>query len=203
MADVLVLYYSRYGATAALAREVARGVDSISGMSARLRTVPAVSAVSEATEKPIPEEGPPYATLADLDECSGLVLGSPTRFGNMSAALKYFLDGTGADWLKGTLSGKPAGVFTSSSSLHGGQESTLLTMAVPLLHHGMFLVGLPYTLPDVSSTTSGGSPYGATHVTWSREADRLDQVEIKLARALGARVAGLAGKLDAARPRLR
>ena len=203
MADVLVLYYSRYGATAELAREVARGVDSISGMSARLRTVPAVSAVSEATEKPIPEEGPPYATLADLDECSGLVLGSPTRFGNMSAALKYFLDGTGADWLKGTLSGKPAGVFTSSSSLHGGQESTLLTMAVPLLHHGMFLVGLPYTLPDVSSTTSGGSPYGATHVTWSREADRLDQVEIKLARALGARVAALAGKLDAARPRLR
>ena len=203
MADVLVLYYSRYGATAALAREVARGVDSISGMTARLRTVPAVSAVSEATEKPVPEEGPPYATLTDLKECSGLVLGSPTRFGNMSAALKYFLDSTGADWLKGTLSGKPAGVFTSSSSLHGGQESTLLTMAVPLLHHGMFLVGLPYTLPEISSTTTGGSPYGATHVTWSRDADRLDPVEIRLARALGSRVAGLAQKLDLASPRLR
>jgi NAD(P)H dehydrogenase (quinone) len=203
MGDVLVLYYSRYGATAALAREVARGVDSVSGMSARLRTVPAVSAVTEATQGPVPDDGPPYATLADLDECTGLVLGSPTRFGNMAASLKYFLDSTGADWLKGTLSGKPAGVFTSSSSLHGGQESTLLTMAVPLLHHGMFLVGLPYTLPEIGSTTSGGSPYGATHVTWSRDADRLDPVEIRLARALGSRVAALAQKLDLASPRLR
>lgn len=201
MGDILVLYYSRYGATEALAREVARGIESVSGMSARLRTVPAVSATCEATASPVPDKGPPYATLADLAECSGLLLGSPTRFGNMAAALKYFLDGTGADWLKGTLSGKPAGVFTSSSTLHGGQESTLLTMAVPLLHHGMYFVGLPYTLPEISTTTSGGSPYGATHVTWNRDGDRLDPVEARLARALGARVADLASKLDDASSR--
>lgn len=203
MGDILILYYSRYGATQALSREVARGVDSVAGMAARLRTVPAVSATCEATDSPVPEQGPPYATLADLDECSGLIMGSPTRFGNMAASLKYFLDGTGADWLKGTLSGKPAAVFTSSSSLHGGQESTLLTMALPLLHHGMFLVGLPYTLSEISSTRSGGGPYGATHVTWSRDADQLDPVEIRLARALGTRVAELARRLDDTSPRLR
>lgn len=203
MAEILVLYYSRGGTTEKLARQVSRGVESVPEMTARLRTVPPVSTVVEASAADVPDEGPPYVELEDLRECAGLALGSPTRFGNMSAALKYFLDSTGADWLKGTLSGKPAGVFTSSSSLHGGQESTLLTMAVPLLHHGMFLVGLPYTLPEISSTTTGGSPYGATHVTWSRDADRLDPVEIRLARALGSRVAGLAQKLDLASPRLR
>jgi len=197
MGDVLVLYYSRYGATEALAREVCQGVDSVDGMAARLRTVPAVSAATEATEPPVPDSGPTYADNTDLAECSGLVLGSPTRFGNMAAALKYFLDGTGSEWLAGALSGKPAGVFTSTSSLHGGQESTLLTMAVPLLHHGMLITGLPYTEPTLSTTTTGGGPYGASHVTWSRENDGLSDDEILLARLLGKRVAGVAKQLDA------
>ena len=195
MSDVLVLYYSRYGATEALAREVCQGVDSVAGMSSRLRTVAPVSAVTEAAESSVPDSGPPYATTQDLIDCAGLVMGSPTRFGNMGAALKYFLDGTGSDWIKGTLSGKPAGVFTSTSSLHGGNESTLLTMAIPLLHHGMLFVGLPYTEQDLATTTTGGSPYGATHVTWNRDVDELSAEEKRLARALGKRVADVAQRL--------
>ncbi len=195
MSDVLVLYYSRYGATEALAREVCHGIDSVNGMASRLRTVPAVSATTEASDPEIPEQGPPYATNADLAECSGLVMGSPTRFGNMAAALKYFLDGTGSEWLAGALADKPAGVFTSSSSLHGGQESTLLTMAVPLVHHGMLLTGLPYTESLLSTTTTGGGPYGASHVTWSRDNDKLSEDEVKLARLLGQRVAQVAKTL--------
>ena len=195
MSDVLVLYFSRYGATEALARKVCQGVDSVPGMASRLRTVPAVSAVTEATEVSVPDSGPPYASLQDLKDCAGIVMGSPTRFGNMGAALKYFLDSTGSDWIKGTLSGKPAGVFTSTSSLHGGNESTLLTMAIPLLHHGMILVGLPYSEEDLASTTTGGSPYGATHVTWNRDVDELSAAEKRLAIALGKRVADVARRL--------
>lgn len=194
-AEVLVLYYSRDGATEALAREVCRGVDSVDGMAARLRTVPAVSTVTESVEDAVPDSGPPYATASDLAECQGLVLGSPTRFGNMAGALKYFLDGTASEWLSGTLTGKPAGVFTSSSSLHGGQETTLLTMAVPLLHHGMVIVGVPYGEGALSTTTTGGTPYGASHVTWNRTADRLSDDEATVARALGRRVAGVAARL--------
>jgi len=195
MSDILVLYFSRNGATEALAREVCEGVDSVSGMSSRLRTVAPVSAVTEATEDSVPDSGPPYASLQDLKDCAGLVMGSPTRFGNMGAALKYFLDATGSDWMKGTLSGKPAGVFTSTSSLHGGNETTLLTMAIPLLHHGMLLVGLPYSEEDLASTTTGGSPYGATHVTWNRDVDELSAEEKRLANALGKRVADVARRL--------
>lgn len=196
MSEILVLYYSRHGATESLAREICDGIDSVDGMAARLRTVPAVSAAIEAAEDSIPDAGPPYATANDLVECAGLVMGSPTRFGNMAAALKYFLDGTGSEWLAGAAAGKPAGVFTSTSSLHGGQESTLLTMAVPLLHHGMLLVGLPYTEAAISTTTTGGSPYGATHVSWNRKADKLSSDEKQLARALGRRVADIARRLD-------
>ena len=195
MSDVLVLYYSTNGATEALAREVCNGVDSVKGMASRLRTVPPVSAVSEASEDAIPESGPPYVTNADLGECSGVVMGSPTRFGNMSSALKYFIDSTGGEWMKGTLIGKPAGVFTSTSSLHGGSETTLLTMAIPLLHHGMLYVGLPYSEEELATTTTGGSLYGATHVTWSRQADELSKDEKRLAFALGKRVARIAQKL--------
>lgn len=196
MADILVIYDSRKGSTEALAREICRGVDSVTGMSARLRTVPRVSSVSEAVEAPVPDSGPPFATLEDLTECAGLVLGSPTHFGNMSASMKYFLDGTVAVWFGGALEGKPAGLFTSTSSLHGGQESTLLSMAVPLLHHGMVIVGIPYTEPALSTTTSGGTPYGATHVTWNRKTVALSEDEQTLARALGKRVATLAGRLE-------
>lgn len=192
-----MLYYSRYGATEALAREVCRGVDSVKGMAARLRTVPPVSAVSEATENEIPDDGPPYVSSSDLAECSGIVMGSPTRFGNMSSALKYFIDSTGADWMKGTLIGKPAGVFTSTSSLHGGSETTLLTMAIPLLHHGMLYVGLPYSEEELSTTTSGGSLYGATHVTWGKNPDLLSDEEKVIAAKLGKRVAEIAAKLEA------
>lgn len=195
MSDVLVLYYSLHGSTEALAREVCRGVDSVSGMAARLRTVPRVSTVTEAVEDEIPDAGPPFATADDLTECAGLVMGSPTRFGNMAAPLKYFLDGTATQWLAGTAAGKPAGVFTSTSSLHGGHESTLLTMAVPLLHHGMLLVGLPYTEPAVQATTTGGSPYGAGHVSWNRKQDSLSDDERELARSLGKRVADIAKRL--------
>ena len=195
MSEVLVLYFSRYGATRALAREVCHGVDSVDGMASRLRTVPAVSAVTEAVEDDIPESGPPYAVVQDLVDCAGLVMGSPTRFGNMAAALKYFLDGTGSEWLAGSLCDKPAGVFTSTSTLHGGQESTLLTMAVPLLHHGMLLTGLPYTESALSTTTTGGTPYGASHITWNRKSDTLSDDEKHLARALGKRVADIARRL--------
>ncbi|MDX1508113.1 MAG: NAD(P)H:quinone oxidoreductase [Woeseiaceae bacterium] len=195
MAEILVVYYSRYGATEALAREVCAGVDAVDGMSARLRTVPAVSATTEAVDDAVPESGPPYATSRDIVECAGIVMGSPTRFGNMAAALKYFLDGTGSEWLSGAAVGKPAGVFTSTSSLHGGQETTLLTMAIPLLHHGMLIVGLPYTEEAVAATTTGGTPYGASHVTWNRDPDSLSDDEKRLARALGRRVAETAARL--------
>jgi NAD(P)H dehydrogenase (quinone) len=194
--EILVVYYSRFGATEALAREVCRGVDSIAA--SRLRTVPAVSTVTEATEADVPDDGPPYASREDLAECAGLVLGSPTRFGNMAAPMKYFLDGTGSEWLNGTLSGKPAGVFTSTSTLHGGQETTLISMALPLIHHGMLFCGIPFTEPALSTTTTGGSPYGASHTTWNREADSLSDEEKSLARALGRRVASIAVKLGQA-----
>jgi NAD(P)H dehydrogenase (quinone) len=174
---------------------VARGVDAVEGAAARLRTVPAVSSQTEATAPPVPPEGPPYASPEDLVECDGLVIGSPTRFGNMSAAMKYFLDGTSAQWLSGKLVGKPAGLFTSTGSLHGGQEATLLTMAVPLLHHGMLIVGLPYTESALTETTSGGTPYGASHVAGPDANPRLTGHEITLARALGRRVAETAVRL--------
>ena len=195
MSEILVLYYSRHGATEALAREVCRGVDAVKGASSRLRTVPPVSTVCEATADTIPADGPPYVNNDDLRDCGGLIMGSPTRFGNMAAPLKYFLDGTGSDWLSGTLSGKPAGVFTSTSSLHGGQETTLLTMAMPLLHHGMLLVGVPYTVAELSTTQSGGTPYGASHVSWNQTPTNLTEEEKVIARALGARIAKVALKL--------
>ena len=194
--EILVLYYSRYGATEALAREVCHGVDSIKTMAARLCTVPAISTVSEAVEDIVPNDGPPYAQHQDLKECAGLVIGSPTRFGNMAAPLKYFIDGTGSEWLNGALTGKPAGLFTSTSSLHGGQESTLLTMAIPLLHHGMLIVGLPYTETLLTETKTGGTPYGASHVTWNKSPNPLSNEEKHLARALGKRVARIAMNLD-------
>lgn len=195
MTEILILYYSRTGATEALAREVCHGVDSVAGAAARLRTVPPVSAVSEATAEPLPKDGPPYATTTDLAECAGLVLGSPTHFGNMAAPLKNFFDGTVNEWIAGTLTGKPAGLFTSTSSLHGGQETTLLSMALPLMHHGMLIVSLPYSEPAMRTTKTGGTPYGASHVTWSRDDDALSDDETSLARALGARVATTAIKL--------
>jgi len=199
MSEILVLYYSRYGATASLAREICQGIDAVAGTAARLRTVPAVSTVTTAQENEIPSEGPPYVTRDDLKECTGLVMGSPTRFGNMSAALKYFLDSTGSEWLNGTLSGKPAGVFTSTSSLHGGQETTLMSMALPLIHHGMLFIGIPYSEAALSSTTTGGTPYGASHVSWNRDSDSLSDDEKQLARALGKRVAQTALKLSSTR----
>ena len=198
MNDILVLYYSRFGATEALARHVCEGVDSVAGCAARLRTVPAVSAVTAAVEDEVPEIGPPFATRQDLAECAGIVMGSPTRFGNMAAPLKYFLDGTGSEWMSGTLAGKPAGVFTSTSSLHGGQETTLLTMALPLVHHGMIFVGIPYTEAALHSTTTGGSPYGASHVTWNKDPDKLAAEESELAAALGRRVAEISARLNPA-----
>jgi NAD(P)H dehydrogenase (quinone) len=198
MAEILVLYYSRGGATAELARHVCRGVESVPGASARLRTVPPVAAASEAAPRAVPASGPPYATLDDLREMAGLVLGSPTRFGNMAAPLKYFLDGTSSLWLTGGLAGKPAGVFTSTQTLHGGQETTLVSMMLPLLHHGMYLVGLPYTERALSETASGGTPYGASHVGGSEQAPALTAEEQSLAQVLGRRVAQLAVLLNAA-----
>jgi NAD(P)H dehydrogenase (quinone) len=186
---ILVLYYSRHGATRKLAELIAQGIESVPGVDARLRTVPAISTVTEATEPEIPANGAPYVEAQDLAECAGLALGSPTRFGNMASALKYFLDGTAAEWLAGTLAGKPAVVFTSTGSLHGGQESTLLSMMIPLLHHGMMVMGLPYTRPELMTTSSGGSPYGATH--WSGiDGDKaVTEDEKRLAIALGRRLA--------------
>jgi NAD(P)H dehydrogenase (quinone) len=195
MADVLVLYYSNSGSVRELARHIARGVDSVAGMAARVRTVPKISTVTEATEPAVPGDGPPYVTHADLAECVGLALGSPTRFGNMAAPLKYFIDGTGGEWMKGTLIGKPAAVFTSTASMHGGQESTLLTMMVPLLHHGMLIVGLPYSEPALSGTREGGTPYGASHVAGSANNLPLSETETQLAFALGKRLADVAQKL--------
>lgn len=195
MTEILVLYYSRYGSTANLADQVARGINSVDGCAARIRTVPAVSPDTEASAPAVPDSGAPYASVTDLEECAGLVMGSPTRFGNMAAALKYFLDGTAGAWLSGALAGKPAGVFTSTSSLHGGQETTLLTMAIPLLHHGMFLVGVPYSEPALSSTSTGGTPYGASHVAPEQTATALSEEETRIARALGRRVAETAVRL--------
>jgi NAD(P)H dehydrogenase (quinone) len=195
MHEILVLYYSRQGSTAALARQVCRGIETIPGMQARLRTVPAVSTTTQRIEAPVPEEGAPYATHQDLADCGGLVLGSPTRFGNMAAPLKYFLDGTSALWLSGALAGKPAGVFTSTQTLHGGQEATLLSMMLPLLHHGMYLVGLPFTERGLSQTRGGGTPYGAGHVAEVSGSGELSDMERELARALGARIAALAQRL--------
>lgn len=195
MPDILVLYYSRSGNVAQMAQQIARGIEEVHGMVARVRTVPAVSTVCEATEDNIPANGPPYASVDDLRECAGLALGSPTRFGNMAAALKYFLDGTGALWLSGALTGKPAAVFTSTASLHGGQETTLTSMMLPLLHHGMLLVGLPYSEPDLTSTTTGGTPYGASHLAGPDSNLALSEEEKRLCRALGQRLAKTAGLL--------
>ena len=186
---ILVLYYSRGGATASLAQQVARGVELVDGMSARLRTVPAVSANSEQTESDIPDDGPLYCEPDDLRHCAGLVLGSPTRFGNMAAPLKYFIDQTSGLWLSGSLVDKPAAAFTSTSSLHGGQESTLLTMMLPLLHHGMVIMGLPYSEAGLMTATSGGSPYGASHWAGDDNSRAVDDNEAALCRALGSRVA--------------
>jgi len=192
---ILILYYSRHGSVRKLAEMIAQGVESVPGCDARLRTVPAVSTVTEATEPEVPLDGAPYVELQDLEECDGLALGSPTRFGNMAAAMKYFWDGTSAQWLSGTLSGKPACVFTSTGSQHGGQESTLLTMMVPLLHHGMMVMGLPYTHPELMTTTSGGSPYGATHWSGLDGKKPFTDDEKRLAVAMGRRLAEAAVKL--------
>ena len=197
MPDILVLYYSRGGSVAALARQIARGIESVEGMQARLRTVPPVAAITQAAAPPVPPEGAPYVERQDLADCAGLLLGSPTRFGNMAAPMKHFLDGTGAEWASGTLVGKPAAVFTSTASMHGGQESTLLSMHLPLLHHGCLIVGLPFTEAALSSTTAGGTPYGASHVAGPGDDPALAEVEASLARALGRRVAWLARRLSA------
>ncbi|SFR85444.1 NAD(P)H dehydrogenase (quinone) [Dyella sp. OK004] len=193
--DILVLYYSRTGHTAQLARLIARGVEEVPGMQARLRQVPPVAPVTEVAQPPEPEDGAPYVTKQDLTDCAGLALGSPTRFGNMAAPLKHFLDTTGAEWASGALAGKPAAVFTSTSTMHGGQESTLLSMALPLLHHGMLLVGVPYTEPALTSTHSGGTPYGASHVAGPKGDNPISEHERELARALGRRLADVARKL--------
>ena len=196
MTDILVLYYSRHGATAELARQIARGVGEVSGANARLRTVPPVRPDFEPAQgSREPASGAPYCTRDDLTECAGLILGSPTRFGQMAAPLKYFLDGTSSEWLSGTLAGKPAAVFTSTSTMHGGQESTLLSMLLPLLHHGMLIVGLPFTETGVSGTRSGGTPYGASHLAGTRGERGIDEDERALARALGRRVADVATRL--------
>jgi NAD(P)H dehydrogenase (quinone) len=200
MTEILILYYTRKGTTGELARHLARGVESVAGCTATLRTVPPVSAENERPVKAVPESGAPYATFDDLRRADGLLLGSPTRFGHMAAPLKYFLDGTSALWLDGTLAGKPAGLFSSTQTLHGGQESTLLTMAVPLIHHGMLIVGIPFTERAITHTRTGGSPYGATHVeNLEAQPGMLSEDEISLARALGKRVADVAATLAAGR----
>ena len=195
--NVLVLYYSRHGATRQLAELIAEGVESVPGVTARLRTVPAISAVCEATESDIPASGPPYVENKDLQECAGLALGSPTRFGNMASAMKYFLDNTTAEWLSGALVGKPACVFTSTGSMHGGQESTLLSMMIPLMHHGMVIVGLPYSHPELMNTQTGGTPYGVTHFAKADGSAPISADEKKLALAQGKRLAEMARKLSA------
>lgn len=197
MKEILVLYYSQGGAVREMAQLVARGVESVQGVTARLRTVPKVSANCEATEPEVPVSGAPYAELQDLQQCVGLALGSPTRFGNMAAPLKYFLDGTSGLWLKGALIGKPAAVFTSTGSLHGGQETTLISMMLPLMHHGMLMVGLPYSEPELAATTSGGTPYGASHVGGAADDRPISDEERKLCIALGRRLAETAIKLAA------
>lgn len=192
---ILVLYYSRYGATAAMAQQIARGVEQISGIEARIRTVPAVSADCEATAPAVPEQGAIYCTVDDLQECSGLALGSPTRFGNMAAAMKYFLDGTAGLWSSGALVNKPGAVFTSTASMHGGQETTLLSMMLPLIHHGMLITGIPYTEESLHHTRTGGSPYGASHLA-SKENPQLSTDEINLCQALGKRLATIAKQMS-------
>ncbi|AQT59122.1 NAD(P)H:quinone oxidoreductase [Cellvibrio sp. PSBB023] len=192
---VLVLYYSRHGATLEMAKQIARGIEQVSGMEARLRTVPAVSPVTEASAPAIPDSGAVYCTEDDLKHCAGLILGSPTRFGNMAAPMKYFLDGTSTQWLNGDLIDKPAAVFTSTSTLHGGQESTLLTMMLPLLHQGMIIAGIPYSEASLSTTRTGGTPYGASHLASGDAPTKLSSDEIALCQALGKRIATLAHKL--------
>ncbi|HWW72609.1 MAG TPA: NAD(P)H:quinone oxidoreductase [Duganella sp.] len=194
---ILVLFYSRHGATRKLAELIAQGVEGVPGCDARLRTVPAVSTVTEATEADVPAEGAPYVELDDLRDCAGLAVGSPTRFGNMAAAMKYFWDGTATEWLAGTLAGKPACVFTSTGSLHGGQESTLLSMMIPLFHHGLMVLGLPYTNPELMTTASGGTPYGASHWSGLDGKKAITEDEKRLALALGRRLAETAVKLRA------
>ena len=195
--EILILYYSRHGGTSAMARRVAHGVDRVAGASARIRTVPAISTVCEQTEPELPNSGPPYAVPEDLERCDGLALGSPTRFGNMAAPMKYFWDQTSAQWLSGALIDKPAGVFTSTQSLHGGQETTPLSMMIPLLHHGAVIVGVPYSEPELAATSSGGTPYGPSH--WAGEKHRgLTAEEIALSQALGQRLAHLAQALKGA-----
>lgn len=196
MSEILILYYSRGGSVAALARQIARGVEE-AGLQARLRTVPAVAPVTQTAAPAVPEDGAPYVDKKDLQECAGLILGSPTRFGNMAAPVKHFIDTLGAEWASGTLVGKPAAVFTSTATMHGGQESTLLSMMTPLLHHGMLLVGIPFTEAALSTTKTGGTPYGASHVAGSDDDAKLSAEEMQLARALGKRVAEIAGKLVA------
>ncbi len=198
MNEILVLYYSHHGAVRQMAQLIARGIGEVGGVAARLRTVPRVSTVVEATESVVPDSGAPYVELKDLEECIAIAVGSPTRFGNMAAPMKYFWDGTGSLWIKGALSGKPAAVFTSSSSLHGGQETTLTSMMLPLLHHGMLIVGLPYTEPDLLNTTSGGTPYGASHTAGLASDAPITEHERRLCIALGRRLALTAVKL--ARP---
>ena len=195
MTEILVLYYSRGGSVARLARQIARGIGEVPGMSARLRTVPPVAAVTQTSAPPVPDEGAPYVDAADLAECAGVLLGSPTRFGNMAAPMKHFLDSLGAEWANGTLAGKPAAVFTSTASMHGGQESTLLSMHLPLLHHGCLIVGISFTETALSHTTSGGTPYGASHVSGAGGDPQPSDEEAVLARALGRRVADIARRL--------
>ncbi len=193
--DILVLYYSRSGATRDLARLIAEGIESIPGANARLRTVPSISTVCESTESAVPKDGSPYAEYKDLQECIGLALGSPTRFGNMAAPMKYFWDGSTSEWLSGALAGKPACVFTSTGSMHGGQESTLLTMMIPLFHHGMILMGLPYSEPDLMTSVTGGSPYGATHLSHANVQAPISAEERRLAITQGRRLAETAMRL--------
>ncbi len=195
MAEILVLYYSRGGSVAKLARHIARGVGEVEGMRARVRTVPPVAATTQVATPPVPDEGAPYVERADLAECAGLLLGSPTRFGNMAAPLKHFIDGLGAEWTSGALVGKPAGVFTSTATMHGGQEATLLSMMIPLLHHGCVVAGIPYTEPLLSTTRGGGTPYGASHVAGTRDDIEPTEDEAALARVLGRRIAALAARL--------
>lgn len=196
MSEILVLCHSVHGNTLAMAREVARGVERVDGMAACLRSVPPITSALDPEVQTLPEHGPALVEHRDLEECSGLILGSPTRFGNMAAAVKYFLDGTASQWLSGSLAGKPAGVFTSTASLHGGQEATLLSMMIPLLHHGMLLVGLPYSNPQLTSTRSGGTPYGPSHLAGAQADRALDEDETALCHALGQRVATIAQRLQ-------
>ena len=197
MPEILVLYYSRGGSVARLARQIARGIGEVDGMQARLRTVPPVAPTTAIASPPEPEDGAPYVDKRDLAECAGLLVGSPTRFGNMAAPMKHFIDTLGAEWASGTLVGKPAAAFTSTASMHDGQESTLLTMLVPLLHHGCVISGIPFTEPALNTTRSGGTPYGASHVAGAQDDPELSEDESMLARALGRRVADLARRLQA------